>query len=110
MVSSALSNRNPNWPPQVHFERRLETSCAQRVRRARPACAQRRVHRLEVFNLVEKFPFGGAGQSSPRPLPLNQHLQEERKEIEIFLRRWEREGIDLEALGFQAHANIGAAK
>src|SRR5271163_193254 len=46
--------------------------------------AQRRVHRIEVFDLVEKFALGG-GVEFARPLPLNQHLQEESEEIEIFL-------------------------
>src|SRR5271168_1972716 len=44
------------------------------------------------------------------PLPLNQDLQEESEEVEVFLRRRQREWVDLEILGFEAHADIRAAK
>ena len=71
--------------------------------------AQRRVHRIQVFDLVEEIAFGGRVEFA-RPLPLNQDFQEESEEIEIFLRRRQRERVDLETLGFQAHANIGAAE
>src|ERR1700685_2136013 len=49
--------------------------------------AQRRVHRIQVFDLVEEVALGGRVELT-RPLSLDQHFQEEREEIEIFLRRW----------------------
>ena len=71
--------------------------------------AQRRIHRVEVFDLVKEIPLSSRVEFT-RPLPLDQDLQEEREEIEIFLGRWQRERIDLEIFGFQANANIRAAK
>src|SRR5271163_2267398 len=71
--------------------------------------AQRRVHRIQVFDLVEEVALGGRVKLA-RPLPLNQHFQEESEEIEVFLRRWQRKRIDLEILGFKADANIRAAE
>ena len=41
---------------------------------------------------------------------MDQDFQEKSEEIEILLRRWQRERIDLEISGFEAHANIRAAK
>src|SRR5260370_12184258 len=70
--------------------------------------AERRVHRIQVFDLVEEFAFCG-GVEFAGPLPLDQHFQEQREEIEILLRRWQRKRIDLEILGFQANANIGTS-
>src|SRR5271168_106583 len=55
--------------------------------------AQRRVHRIEVFDLVEEFAFGGRVELA-RSLTLNQHFQEESKEVEILLRRWQRKRVD----------------
>src|SRR5208282_1980720 len=52
-----------------------------------PQRAQRRVHLIEVFHLVEEVAFAG-GVELTCALPLNQHFQEESKEIEIFLCRW----------------------
>ena len=51
-----------------------------------------------------------AGSSSPALVSLNQDFQEEREEIEILLRGRKRKRIDLEILGFEANANIGAAE
>ena len=41
---------------------------------------------------------------------MNQDFQEESEEIEIFFRRRERKRIDLEILGFEAHADIRSAE
>src|ERR1700692_414320 len=51
--------------------------------------AQRRVHRIQVFDLVEEIAFGCRVELT-RPLSLDQHFQNESEEIEIFLRRWQR--------------------
>src|SRR5271156_2971039 len=51
--------------------------------------AQLRVHRIQVFDLVEEVTLGG-GVELARPLSLDQHFQEESEEIEVFLRRWQR--------------------
>ena len=59
--------------------------------------------------MVEEVTFGGRIELA-RPLPLNQNFQEEREEIEIFLRRWQRKRVDLEIPGFQADANIRSAE
>ena len=58
---------------------------------------------------MEEVAFGGRIEVA-RLLPLNQHFQEESEEIEIFLRRWQRERVDLEIPGFQADANIRSAE
>ena len=71
--------------------------------------AQRRVHLIEVFHLVEEVALGGRVELG-RPLPLDQHLQEEGEEIEVFLGRRERKRVDLEIPGFQADADIQAAE
>src|SRR5271170_6498362 len=71
--------------------------------------AERRVHRIQVFDLVEQVALGGRVEFT-RPWSLDQHFQEEREEIEIFLRRWQRKWIDLEVLGFQADADIRASE
>src|SRR5271163_742535 len=57
---------------------------AERVRQHAQS-AQRRVNRIQIFDLVEEVAFGGRVELA-RPLPMNQHLQEESEEIEIFLR------------------------
>ena len=71
--------------------------------------AQRRVHGIQVFDLVEEIALRGWVELA-RPLALDQDFQEESEEIEILLRRWQRERIDLEISGFEAHANIRAAE
>src|SRR5271170_1761807 len=75
---------------------------AERVRQHAQS-AERRVHRIQIFDLVEEVALGGRVELA-RPLSLNQHFQKESEEIEIFLRRWQRKWIDLEILGFEAHA------
>ena len=41
---------------------------------------------------------------------MDQNFQKEREEIEIFLGRRQRKRVDLEILGFQAHAHVGTAE
>src|ERR1700675_3638009 len=81
---------------------------AERVRQHAQS-AESRVHRIQVFDLVEEVAFGSRVELA-RPLSLNQHFQEEGEEIEIFLRRWQRKRVDLEILGFKPDANIRAAE
>src|SRR5229473_5841258 len=71
--------------------------------------AERRVDRIEVFDLVKEFTLGGRVELAGS-LPLDQHLEKQREKIEIFLRRGQRKRVDLEILGFQAHANIRASE
>src|SRR5579863_3876705 len=58
---------------------------------------------------MKKVAFGGRVEFA-RPLSLNQDLQEESEEIEVFLRRGQGERVDLEIVGFEAHADIRAAE
>src|SRR5271163_1047986 len=51
--------------------------------------AQRRVHRIQVFDLVEEVALGGRVELT-RPLSVNQHFQEEREKIEVFFGWWQR--------------------
>src|SRR6266852_5573606 len=71
--------------------------------------AQRRVYRIQVFDLVEEIALGGRVEIA-RLLSLNQYLQEEREKIEVFLGWWQRKRVDLEILGFKADADIRAAE
>ena len=107
-MSSALSKRNPNWPPRVHFARRPARSWPERIRQHAQR-AQRRVHRIQIFDLVIEFALGGRVEFA-WPLALNQDFQEEREEIEILLGGRQRKRIDFEILGFEADADIGAAE
>src|SRR5260370_13676763 len=81
---------------------------AERVRQHAQS-AERRVHRIQVFHLVEEIALGGWVELT-RPLSLDQHFQEECEEIEIFLRRWQRKRVDLEIPGFKPDADIRAAE
>src|ERR1700724_30611 len=46
--------------------------------------AQRRLHFIEIFDLVEQVALRGRVKVAS-PLPLHEHLQEEHEKIEIFL-------------------------
>src|SRR6266478_3682993 len=67
------------------------------------------IDRVQIFDLVIEIAFAGRIEF-PGPRSLNQDFQEEREEIEIFLRRRERKRIDLEIVGFEANADIRAAE
>src|ERR1700730_8019212 len=71
--------------------------------------AQRRVHRIQIFNLMEEIAFA-RGVELTRPRALNQDFQEEGEKIEIFFGGRERERVDLEIPGFEADPNIRAAE
>ena len=71
--------------------------------------AQGGIDGIEVFDLVVEFALGRGFEFSGR-LPLDQDLQEEREELEIFLGRRQRKRVDLEIFGFKADANIRAAE
>ena len=85
IVSSALSKRNPNCPPRVHFERRRRNVAPQRVRENTQG-AQRRVNGVQILDLMKEFPLGGRIEFA-RLLALQQDFHKERQEIEIFLGR-----------------------
>src|ERR1700722_1522041 len=67
--------------------------------------AQCRVHRIQVFDLVEEIALGARIEFA-RPLSLNQPFQEECEEIKILFCRRERKRVDLEIFGFEADASI----
>src|SRR5882762_6736236 len=71
--------------------------------------AQRRVHRIQVFDLVEEVALSGRVEFA-RSLPLDQHFQKESEEIEILLCRWQRKRVDFEILRFQADTDIRATE
>src|SRR5882724_9372266 len=71
--------------------------------------AKRGIDRVQIFDLVIEIAFDGRIEF-PGPRSLNQDFQEEREEIEIFLRRRERKRIDLEIVGFQTDADVRTAE
>ena len=71
--------------------------------------AQRGVHCIQVFNLMKEFALSGRVEVA-WSLALGQHFHEEREEVEIFLCRRQRKRVDFEIRGFQADADIRAAK
>src|ERR1700732_3260612 len=71
--------------------------------------AQRGVNRVQVFDLVIEIALDG-GVEFTHPCSLNQDFQEEGKEIEIVLCGRKRKRVDLEVLGFEADAEVGAAE
>ena len=71
--------------------------------------AQRGLDRVEIFDLLVEIAFCGRIKLG-RPPALDQHLQENSEEIEVFLRGRKREGIDFEIPGREANAHVGAAE
>src|ERR1700693_4493533 len=71
--------------------------------------AKRRINRIQIFNLLIEIAFNGCVECSD-PRTLDQNLDKQCEEIEIFFRRDERKRVDSEVLGFAAHADVRAAK
>ena len=68
-----------------------------------------RIDRVEILDLVVEIALGG-GIISSGPRALNQDLEKQREEIEVFLGRRKGKRIDLKSSGFKAHAYVRAAK
>src|SRR5208337_881104 len=92
-----IVKEEPELPPASPLRQAARNVVPESIRKHAQR-AQRWVHFIEVLHLVEEVAFGGWVELA-RPLPLDQHLQEEGEEIEVLLRRWQRKRIDLETLG-----------